>query len=175
MFLVQCIAITFVIISLLAAMHLGKAWLQLRTHPRVEPVEIAKPAIADELNNLIAEVSSIANVSPPPLFIRRARLPNAFVVAAIFRPELYITDELLEDCDGFENALERLALTICHEIAHIQRGDALKLGLLTYAAQLSAKLTLQGLEKIFQSTMKRIEQEADRQAEVIFRQLSRQN
>ncbi len=113
-------------------MALRFVWLgqQLRRHPHVEPVERAKPEISCELNALVGEIAAIANIATPQLYIRRAALPNAFVVAAIARPELYLTDELLEHCCTTANPLAELTHVLAHEIAHIRRGDAIPLGLL---------------------------------------------
>jgi len=172
MLLLQWIVAVVTITSIMAAMHLSWAWLRLRNHPHIETIEIAKPEIATELKHMIKGISTIAGISPPPLFIRRGRLPSAFVVAAISRPELYISDEMLENCSNIESGLAELERVVCHEIAHIQRGDALKIGMFTYGTQCSNKLTLKGVENIFQSAIDRIERETDKQAEVIFLKIS---
>ncbi|MDX8397367.1 MAG: M48 family metalloprotease [Mariprofundaceae bacterium] len=168
MFLVLCLTITLITVSLLIIIDLGLAWRRLITHPHIEAIEVAEPSIADALKQLVAEVSATAGVLAPALYIRRAALPNAFIVATIFRPELYLTDEMLEQCD---NSLEDLTRVICHEIAHIQRGDAFRLGLLNYGILWSGKLTLKRLEGKFRSTINSIERQTDTQAEVIFQQL----
>ena len=170
MLVLQWIAITLLIISLLAILDLALAWFRLTTHPHIDPIEVAKPEIAFELNQLVAEVAAAAAISPPPIYIRRAAMPNAFVMAAISRPELYLTDELLEHCD---NSLEELTRVICHEVSHIQRGDAFKLGFLTYGAQWSSRLSLKWLKTIFQSAIDRIEQETDARGEQLVARLNR--
>ena len=168
----QLVAIAIALISLLATLHLSWAWFRFRTHPHIESIEIAEPSIAIELKQLVAEIATIAGVPAPPLYIRRAAMPNAFVVTAIFRSELYLTDELLEHCNELENGLEKLTLAICHEIAHIQRGDALRVGLLTYGLHLSDKLSLKGLGKTFQSTINDIESETQKLEKQLMAQLS---
>lgn len=166
--LLQWLAIALTAISLLVILDISQAWFRLRNHAHIETVEDAKPEIANDLKCLIADISAAAEIPAPSLFIRRAAMPNAFVAAAISRPELYLTDELLEQCD---NSLDELTKVICHEIAHIQRGDALKLGLLNYGARWSNKLTLIGLENTFLSAINNIEDATDKQAEVIFQRL----
>jgi len=147
------------------------AWLTLHRHPQVEPIEIAKPSIAENLNHLVADIATLAGVPPPSVYIRRAQLPNAFVVAAIGRPELYLTDEMLEYCNEIENGLDRLTFVICHEIAHLHNGDALSLGLLTYAIQWCLLLRLKRLGQYFQYQINVIERQADADAELLVREL----
>jgi len=152
------IAITAITVRLLWARY------SLRPHPHVEPVEIAKPEISNALHRLVNNIADIADVAPPPIYIRRAALPNAFIVAGIFRPELFLTDELLEQCDNLEE-LERI---ICHEIAHIQHADALPLGLLTLGLQYCQPFPLPFLTNYFQRHINQIEQAANKQAEHLF-------
>jgi len=152
-------------VAMLTALRLAWAWQRLRSHPHVEPVEIAKPSVAEELKRLVAMIADHAGIAPPLLYIRRAAMPNAFVIVAISRPELYLTDELLEHCDSIDNGLEYLTFTICHEIAHIRRGDSIRLGLLTYASQWANLLGLHKLEKIVRKKIEAIEQQTDMEAE----------
>jgi len=151
------------------ALRLLWAWHRLRSHPHVEPIEIAKPSIASELRRLVANVADIAGVIPPPIYIRRAALPNAFIVAGTFRPELFLTDELLEQC----SSLEELEHIICHEIAHIKRGDAIPLGLLTLGLQCCQPFPLPFLTNYFQRRINQIEQAADKQANQLFNSTNR--
>jgi len=157
-----CLLIATAVIML--GVQLLWAWHKLRTHPHVEPIEIAKPAISRELGNLVTKVAGIAGIMAPPVYIRRAALPNAFIVAGIFRPELFLTDELLEQCESLET-LERI---ICHEIAHIKRGDAIPLGMLTLATQWSRILAIPFLLNYFQKHIDNIEHAANLEAEVFF-------
>jgi len=146
------------------ALRLLWAWYKLRSHPHVEPIEIAQPSIANAMQQMVAEVANIAGIAPPPVFIRRAALPNAFIVAGIFRPELFLTDELLEQCDN----LEDLKRVICHEVAHIKRGDDIALGILTLASQWSRKLAMTSLANFSEKRIGKIEHATDLAAQAIF-------
>jgi len=157
-----CLLITTFAIAL--ALRLLWAWHRLRSHPHIEPIAIAKPAISNALQNLIASVANIADIAPPPVYIRRAALPNAFIVAGIFRPELFLTDELLEQCTSLTE-LERI---ICHEVAHIKRGDAIPLGILTLLTQWSRMLAVPFLLHYCQKRIDSIEHAANLEAEAFF-------
>ncbi len=159
------ICLLFATAVIVLGLRLLWAWRRLRTHPHVEPIEIAHPSIAHEMQQMVAEIAEIAGVAPPPVFIRRAALPNAFVMVSITRPELYLTDELLEQC----SSLEELKRIICHEIAHIKRGDAIPLGLLTLATQWGRKLAIASLANFFDKRIANIEHAADLEARTIFR------
>jgi len=154
-------------IAILISVRLVWAWHHLRSHPHVEPIEIAKPSISEPLNNLVKQVASIAKVDAPPIYIRRASMPNAFILAGIFRPELFLSDELLEQCQSIE-ALEHV---ICHEIAHIQHGDALPLGLLTMGLQCCQLFPF--LMHYLQRHIDKIEQVADKQANHLLNSINR--
>jgi len=151
-------------VALYVMIKLIWVWYRLRFHPHVERIEIAFPAIAPELNALVDEVATVAGVSTPALYIRRAALPNAFIVATIIRPELYLTDELLEDCDRRQDGLNRLIHTVCHEIAHIKRGDAPKLCFLTWLMHLTSALCLPSLANAVSKKIGSIEQDTDIEA-----------
>ena len=152
-------------IALFVVIKLLWAWYRLRSHPHVESIEVANPEVAADLNALIAEVAAAAGIAAPPLYIRRAALPNAFIVAAIIRPELYLTDELLEECDGQADGLHQLMHTICHEIAHIKRGDAIKLGILTWLTHTVASFSMNSNGGIFQCKIELIEDAANVEAD----------
>jgi len=171
MAVLQWLVAAMAAISILMAARLIWAWQRLRSHPHVETIDIANPEIALELKQLVADVAGIAEVSIPQLYIRRSQLPNAFVVAAIIRPELFLTDELLEYCDNQENGLQQLTFSICHEIAHIQRDDPLRLGLLTYASQWTSILGLQSLEEMAHEKIADIERQTDMEAEQLVHHL----
>jgi len=160
----EWICLLLVVTVIAIGLQLLWAWHKLRTHPHVETIEIAKPAISQELGNLVTKVAYVADVTPPPVYIRRAVLPNAFIVAGIIRPELFLTDELLEQCESLET-LERI---ICHEIAHIKRGDAIPLGMLMLASQWSRKLAMTSLANFFEKRIDRIEHVTDLEARTIF-------
>jgi len=160
-------------VSTLVAMRLSWASYSLRSHPEVEPIEIAHPELSEHLHMMVSHISSIAKLkSSPSLFVRRAALPNAFIVASTFRPELYLTDELFEYCNECENPLQKLEQVICHEIAHLKRGDAIPLGLLTYAYQWSSNLRLKPVHQLVQSKISHIENETDKVAEELFKELN---
>ena len=160
-------------VSSLVAIRLSWASYRLRSHPEVEPIEIAHPELSEHLHMMVSHISNLAELqAPPSLFVRRAALPNAFIVASTFRPELYITDELLEHCNECENPLQKLEHVICHEVAHIKRGDAIPLGLLTYASQWSSSLGLKPVDQLVQSKISHIEKETDKIAEKLFKELN---
>jgi len=158
------IALVLATIALYTVTKLAWLWYRLRFHPHVERVEVAFPAIAHELNALVAEVATAAGVSAPALYIRRAALPNAFIVATIIRPELYLTDELLEDCDNRPDGMNHLIHTVCHEIAHIKRGDAIKLCFLTWLMHLTSALCLPSLANTFREQIGSLELDTDIEA-----------
>lgn len=170
MMLLQWLLIILALTSVLISIHLIWTVYRLRSHPCIEPVEIALPELSDELNQMLNNIAHAADISiTPSLFIRRAALPNAFVVATFFRPELYLTDELLEHCNEIEHGLEKLTHILCHECAHIKRNDSIRLGLLTYALQWTAALHVNTLHLRIQHRIDHIETQADCTAKQIFR------
>ncbi len=173
MMLLQWLLIILALTSVLISIHLIWTVYRLRSHPCIEPVEIALPELSDELNQMLNNIAHAADISiTPSLFIRRAALPNAFVVATFFRPELYLTDELLEHCNEIEHGLEKLTHILCHECAHIKRNDSIRLGLLTYALQWTAALHVNTLQHHIQSKISHIELQTDIAAEKIFKTLT---
>jgi len=171
MILLEWICILIASITMLISVRLLWAWHHLRSHPHVETIEVAKPSISAPLHNLVKQVASIAQVKAPPIYVRRASMPNAFILAGIFRPELFLSDELLEQCHSIE-ALEHV---ICHEIAHIKHADALPLGLLTLSIQYCQALHISCLANYFQKHIDYIEQAADKQANQLFNSINRSN
>lgn len=164
--------ILLVVLSIVMALRLIWATFKLRTHPAVESVETAHPELAEYLKALVSDIAEVANIpNAPHLHIRRAALPNAFIVASIFKPDLFLTDELLEHCNSMENGLDELTMVLCHEIAHLKRHDAIPLGLLTYAEQWGDKLQLNGLKHSVQKQIQKIESETDKVANNLFQQL----
>ncbi|MDQ6992685.1 MAG: M48 family metalloprotease [Mariprofundus sp.] len=171
----QYLAITIATLALLFACRLSWASYRLSAHPHVEPIESAHPGIAFELNQLIADIASIACIPAPALYIQRSALPNAFVVATISRPDLFLTDELLEECDSLADGVDRLTWVICHEIAHIQRADALRVGLLISINQALLFLHLEKSAHYFQLKIQQIENETDIIAETLLTKLNNPN
>lgn len=163
--------LTAVLIAVIIVCRLLWAWLRLKSHAHVEPVEVADPSIASELNQLVEQIARQAGVAPPPLFIRRAALPNAFVVATMLRPELYLTDELLEQCNASTNPLEMLTRVLSHEISHIRRGDALRLGLLAWLSQIFTGAGLRRLAARCTQSIENIEHLTDVEADQLMQQL----
>jgi len=157
-------AVATSLIAALIATRLLWAWYRLKLHPHVETVEIACPALATELNALVKEIANKAGVEAPALYIRRASLPNAFVIATILRPELYLTDELLEYCDTRPNSLELLMQTICHEITHLKRGDALPIAFLTWGLHAAGRASIRQLEMTIKERIACIEASVDEEA-----------
>jgi len=154
--------------SILIAMRLIWAWSKLRFHPHVEPLATAEPQICDALESLVEHVANHAKIEPPEILIRRAALPNAFIAASCLRPEMYLTDELLECCTDIQH-LERV---ICHEIAHIRRGDSVPLGLLTWALQWSQIFHIKPVSTWLEARIASIELATDKEAEIYFKKLS---
>lgn len=172
MVFIQCFLAVIVAIAFFVIARLSWASYKLRNHPSVEPIAIAHPEIAPELNQLIHDISKAANLDfSPALFVRRGALPNAFIAAVIIRPELFISDELLEQCDTCNNGLEELMRVLCHEIAHLQRHDAIRLGLLTYIEQSSHVLRLKFTERFAQNKIAHIEKQTDLAADEIFKKV----
>jgi len=157
----------FILLLALPAIRLTWAWYHLQTHPSIETIEIAKPEIAEAIHALTQQISQTAQVPSPRIFIRRATLPNAFIIACIWKPDLYLTDELLEQCEQHDDPLAYLTFVLCHEIAHIQRGDAAQVGLLTYALQWTELLKLKPSCKRIESKLAHIEQQTDALAKTL--------
>jgi len=163
--------LTVVLIALIIVCRLLWAWLRLKSHAHVEPVEVADPSIASEMNQLVADIATLAGVATPPVFIRRAALPNAFVVATVLRPEIYLTDELLEQCNASANPLNMLTRVLSHEISHIRRGDGLWLGLLTWLSHIFTGTGMPRLAATCTQRIAGIEQQADIEVDQLMQQL----
>ena len=150
--------------ALLIALHLTWAWWRIRTHAHVEPLHIASLGISHELHQLTHELGQLAGVERPLLFVRRARLPNAFVIAAIMRPEIYLTDELLEEASLREDGDDYLIGVLCHEIAHIKLNDNVRYGFWSYLDLLGSIFHLQAFCAVSRKRITAIEREADKTA-----------
>jgi len=167
--------ILFVIIAVIAlsiALHLLWAWRNIHKNPHVEPAHIAIPDTEPYLSQLISEISNIAGVNSPALFVCRAQLPNAFVVATIMRAEIFVTDELLEAANDRQDRLNYLIRVICHEIAHLKNKDSIRLGLLTYIANLAGFLKLRMVENKCNQLITKIEQRAHLTADQLFEEVT---
>jgi len=157
----SCIFLLIAFLALAITTHLLWAWKRIHSHPHVEPARIAIPEVAPYLENMLADISSIANVTPPDLYFRRGHLPNAFLIATIFRSEIFITDALLEAANDKKDKLGFLTHVLCHEVAHIKNNDSIKLGLFTYIKNLAELLKLGAIETIYIQKILLIEQQAD--------------
>ena len=145
----------------MVALYFLWVWQRLRQHPHVQPVEIAVPSIAQELNGVVSQVSAIAGVRAPRLFIRRAELPNAFVVASFMRPELYMTDELLEWLDQQHDGTDQLYRIVCHEIAHIKLHHEIPMGIANMMQLVGKKLGIKVATTMGSRWIERMENDAD--------------
>jgi len=159
--------------ALSIALHLLWAWWRIHSHPHVEPAYIAIPEIEPYLSRMISDISKIAEITPPELFVCRARLPNAFVIATIMRAELFITDELLEEANDQHDKLRYLTGIICHEIAHLKNNDSIRLGLISYIHNLSAFMKIRLIEKACSRRILKIEQQAHLTANELSQQYHR--
>lgn len=155
------IAVAGCTIALLMAAYVLWAWYRLHHHPHVEHLQVALPDVADEFHSLIRLVAGAAGVSTPDVYVRRAALPNAFVLAATIRPELYLTDELLEFLDGQDDGFQRLVFILCHEMAHLELGHALPMGVAQFFELLGDKVGLPFIRKFGAHRIARMEEEAD--------------
>jgi len=158
--------------ALFFASHLLWAWWRIHSHPHVEPAYIAIPEIEPYLSQMISDIAKLAKIAPPELYVCRAQLPNAFVIATIMRAELFITDELLEEANNLDNKLDYLTRIICHEIAHLKNHDSIRLGLITYINNLSSSLHVRLIEQQCTLLITKIEQQADLTASALFKQYS---
>lgn len=142
---------------------------RLTKHPHMETVDIARPSIAPFIHSMVEKISQAASITPPPIYILRSQLPNAFIFFP-FKSRLILTDELLEEADQKADGVTFLEKIICHEIAHI----ALKHGARLLSLKLLEELVPATLfKKCGEAWLSRIEDEADVFAENIFNQLNK--
>jgi len=85
------------------------------------------------------------------------------------RPELFLSDEALEQANSSTNPVARLAELIGHELAHIKFHHALYHAPIMYIAQ-SEHVLFFPLRHICQSALKHLEISADREGTRISRQ-----
>ena len=153
------------------SIHLWLCKHKLHNHHHVNTLEKALPIHAPHVYQLIQELSSIANIDTPEVFIYRAALPNAFVAAMPLQANLYIADELFEEAnESTSNPLQVLAYTLAHEIAHLKQKHAFKHALYTYLTFLQ----VYGLTAWAKKKLCVIEKEADAEAENIMKQFNTQ-
>jgi len=172
--MIDLIQFSMLFTGLLAAiitLHLLWSSYRLQHRCDIEPIEVAEPEIAAALQQLLVELSQLAGVTTPKLFIRRAALPNAFVIATIVKQDIYLTDELLESCNEQDDPLTQLTFVLCHEISHIKHNDAMILGLLHYADWILAFLHVKYLQAQIYKKNRMIEQHADASAHHLLRQM----
>jgi len=160
------------VIALSMSLHLLWAWYHIHASPHVEPVDIAVPNIAPYLSRMISDISGIAGIDPPSLYVCRAQLPNAFAVATIMRAEIFVTDELLEEANDRQDQFNYLMQVLCHEIAHIKNQDAIRLGLITYVYHLSQFLKLRVVETKCNQLIAKAEHRADLTADKLFEEVT---
>ncbi|MDX8414254.1 MAG: M48 family metalloprotease [Mariprofundales bacterium] len=161
----------FVVVVLLSTMLVGYwllAWYRVRYHRCVQPLAQAIPEVAGEIQFLAKRIALIAGVPLPQLFVRRAALPNAFVLATIARPELYLTDELFESLDEQPDSLDQLTKVLCHEIAHIRLNHAVTIGLWTIVQMAGNSLGIALFESWACQKIAQLEVAADQYANQIF-------
>jgi len=160
--------------ALIMVIHLWWVWKNIRFHSDVEPIEIAfhDQELVGAIHNLVKKISEQAGIRPPALFIRRAQLPNAFVVATIMRSELYFTDEFFEEANNRDDKLHYFLSAICHEIAHLKNNDHIPLGLLNYLKYLATTFGINRLAYQCEQHINRIEEQADCTANLLLENFS---
>jgi len=117
------------------SLQLWKSDRHLIQHSHVMPLNQALPVQGNLIQQLISDMASIAEVLPPEVFVYRARLPNAYIAAMPLRPELFLSDEALEQANESDRPLENLAQLVGHELAHIRLHHALYHAAITFIAQ----------------------------------------
>jgi len=163
--IIQYIILACTFLASASLLHLSWALYSLHHHPSIEPIAIAQPEISATLQQLLEQLSQLAEITTPDIYIRRAALPNAFVVASVFRQDIYLTDEMLETCDEQDNPLDYLSFVLCHEICHIKRNDSIRLGILTYAGWAATCLRLRNINAYIEQKTRYIEQQTDSMAD----------
>ncbi|MDQ6990775.1 MAG: M48 family metalloprotease [Mariprofundaceae bacterium] len=140
---------------------------KLKQHIHVNDLERALPVHAVWVYKLLQELSLIAAIHPPKVFVYRAELPNAFVAAMPLRSEIYIADELFEEANASHDPIDTLAQTLAHEIAHLKLNHAFTHAIYTYLSYQHIPM----LSDLAKNKLRTIEQEADDEAERIVSQL----
>jgi len=96
------------IILLALLIHFHWSRYRITSHPHVEPMAIAHPSIANEIQWLVEKVASIAHISTPKIYVFRAQHSNAFMIASTKSPHLFLSDELFEACDELGGTIKAL-------------------------------------------------------------------
>jgi len=165
------ISISLVLLGL--AIYFLRARNQIARHPNVEPIHLAHPTLAEEVQSMVERIAIIAEVPTPEVFIFRAELPNAFIIPSRKKPLLFLADELFEACDdlGSEKGLAKLEWTICHEMAHIMERHALKSGITETLDLAGHRLKIKKLLELAQKRRVIIENQADARASILHEEL----
>jgi len=164
--------VTFVLAAIIL-FHVGsifialwKANLRLIHHPHVMPLAQALPVQGETFRQLIADMSACAGVSVPDVFVYRSQLPNAFISAIPLHPELFLSDESLEEANESQTPLDAFTQLIGHELAHIKLHHKLYHAVIMYFDQ-STSLWLQPFKKACQTSLQKLELEADTEGSLI--------
>jgi len=167
------IILGFFLVPLSLFVHFHWSSYRITSHPHVEPIHIALPSIADEIQLLVEKVSYIAQIPVPETYIFRSQLSNAFIIASTKSPHLFLSDELFEECNelGEEQGIEKLEWTICHEIAHIQHNDALPVYLIETVHALTTTLKLNKFSQLIDKWADTIEKRADTKANKLYQSI----
>lgn len=173
------IYILFGLILIPLSMYAHFHWSRhhITNHVHVEPIHIALPSIADEVQAMVEKVADIAQISAPETYIFRSELPNAFIIASRKKPRLFLSDELFEECNelGENKGIEKLEWTICHEIAHIQHRDAVPVYMIETIRGLAELLKLNMLSQFLDKWISSIEDQADNKANKLYRSIYSSN
>jgi len=143
----------------------------LTQHIHVNDLEKALPVHAIWVYKLLQELSFIASIEPPKVFVYRAELSNAFVAAMPLRSEIYIADELFEQANASHDPIDTLAQTLAHEIAHLKFNHSFTHAIYTYLSYQHMPM----LCNLAKNKLRKIEQEADDEGEHIVSQLHASN
>ncbi|MDX8407917.1 MAG: M48 family metalloprotease [Mariprofundaceae bacterium] len=133
---------------------------RLLHNPHVQPLAIALPVQGILIQQLINDMAKIAEIHPPEVFVYRACLPNAYIASMPLRPELFLSDEALEQASESNSPIEYMAQLIGHEMAHIRLHHALFHAPIMYLAQ-SRFFLFFPMRTICQVALKKIEASAD--------------
>lgn len=139
---------------------LWKANQHLINHQHVMPLIDALPVQGELIQQLIVDMSGCAGIQPPDVFIYRSRLPNAFISAIALRPELFLSDEALEEANESSSPLEVFIQLIGHELAHIKLHHRLYHAPIMYIAQ-STSFWFSPFKRTCRRAIDKLESEAD--------------
>jgi len=161
------------LIPLTLFIHFFWSKYRITHHPHVESIHIALPSIADEIQSLAQKIALIAQIETPNIYIFRAQFSNAFIITARRTPYLFLSDELLEECNalGVDAGIGKLEWTICHEIAHIQRHDALPIYIVEIVSSFASLLQFKKLSRFTEQWRFSIEEQADSKADILYKSI----